>query len=256
MQRMRPWLLAAAVFAVLAVALISLRDQRFEQTLVVGVDPTFPPFVSQQADGQLVGFEIDLAKALARRLHCHIEFREIPFPDLLTSLQDGLVNLVISGMPVRQDRAVLADFTEPYYDATQVAVISATDRRCVECPEDLAGWRMAVQVGTTGEFEALAIKGTDLDPKLLRMERVAEMFTALESGEVEVVLVDRQLAERYIAGNPSFRMVRLTFWEEKYAVAVQKEQAELLELVNNALTRWLSSPAYEEALNCWFSLGE
>jgi len=256
MQRMRSWLLVAAVFVVLTVALTSLREQRLKQTLIIGIDPTFPPFASQQADGQLIGFEIDLAEALAKRLHCRIEFREIPFRDLLTSLQDGLVNLVISGMPIRQDRTALADFTEPYYDATQVAVLSATDKRCVECPEDLAGWRMAVQVGTTGEFEALAIKGTDLDPKLLRLERVADMFTALESGEVEVVLVDRQLAERYIADNPSFQMVRLTFWEEKYAVAVQKEQTELLERVNDALARWLLSPAYEKALDCWFNLGE
>ncbi len=256
MQRTRSWLLLAIVAIVLSVALTSLREQRAQQTLVIGIDPTFPPFASRQADGQIVGFEIDLAEGLAKRLNCRIELREIPFRDLLTSLRDGLVNLVISGMPIRQDREVLVDFTEPYYDATQVAVISATDKRCVESPEDLTGWRMAVQFGTTGEFEALALKGTDLDPKLLRMEQVADMFAALESGDAEVVLVDRQLAERYIADNPAFRMVRMTFWEEKYAVAVQKGQAELLERVNTALIRWLTSPAYEEALRCWFSSEE
>lgn len=256
MQGKRSWILLVFVTAILSLALISVRGNRMRQTLVVGVDPTFPPFASRQNDGQFVGFDIDLAQELAERLNCRLELKEIPFRDLLPSLEQGLVNLVISGMPIRQDRIALAEFTQPYYDATQVAVVRTTDPRCIDSPEDLAGWRMAVQSGTTGEFEALAIKGTDLDPSLMCMRQVAEIFSALEKGEAEVALVDRQLAERYVAGNLAFRLVRLTFWEEKYAVAVQKGQLELLKRVDAALNRWLQSPDYEQALNCWFGSGK
>lgn len=238
--------------AILGAALLCSLYLRPQPKLIVGLDPTFPPFETREADGKYVGFDIDLVRSLGEILRCKVEFREIPFRDLLISLRNGTVQLVISGMPIRADRQELADFSHHYYDATQVVVMLVEDARQPARPEDVATWRLAVQLGTTGAFEAESIKGSDQDPTLHEMEQLTELFAMLGKREVDALIVDRQVAARYAAQDPGLKVATLAFWEEKYGVAVQKGQAELLVKIDRALADWLQSPAYEQALTKWF----
>lgn len=246
------WLSIICGIVVLGVVLFGRYYLKPQPTLVVGVDPTFSPFETRGADGQFRGFDIDLAGALGKLLKCKIELKEIPFRELLPSLQNGTVQLVISGMPIRADRQELVDFSQPYYDATQVVVMRKADLRQPTRPEDLATWRLGVQVGTTGAFEAESLKGSAQDGTLREMDQLAELFGMLRTQEVDALITDRQVAARYEARDPELKVAAVAFWEEHYGVAVQKGQMELLAKVDLALVGWLQSPDYERALTDWF----
>jgi ABC-type amino acid transport substrate-binding protein len=256
MQRKRLWKIGLAVTLIVAIVLVAtvfLRLRQPREPLLVGMDPTFPPFCTKQADGNYCGFEIDLVESLARDLNRRLEIVEIAFRDLLAALQDGTVHLVVSGMPIRPDREAVASFSLPYYDATQVAVARAADQRQLCCLADLVDLRVAAKLGTTGEFEAVALKGAAQSKGLHLMREEAAMFEALTEDAVDVVLVDRQLAMRYVTRQyAELCCYELDCWEEKYAVAVPIGQELLLERVNAFLVSWMQSPAYEQAMDRWF----
>jgi ABC-type amino acid transport substrate-binding protein len=89
-------------FAVILTSLLWCGEHR--PVLLVGIDPTFPPFACLKAEGGCQGLDVELATALAKRMHCRLQLAQVPFRDLLDSLQAGEVQALISGMGIRPDR--------------------------------------------------------------------------------------------------------------------------------------------------------
>ncbi len=256
MQRKHLWAISLAFLLILLlvlIAVVSYRREVEQPPLLVGMDPTYPPFGSRQPDGTLTGFDVELVESLAKSLNRKPEIKEIAYRDLLPALADGAVDIVVSAMPIRQDREAIARFSQPYYDATQVAVASNGGKEGWESLADLADCRLGAKIGTTGEFEALALKGGARADDLWLMGNVPDLFEALHEGTIDALLVDQQLALRYLElENVELRCYELDCWEEQYAVAVLGGQEELLGQVNRFLAAWLQSPSYEKALARWF----
>jgi polar amino acid transport system substrate-binding protein len=81
--------------------------------LRVGTEPEFKPFESKNEKGELVGFDMDLARELAKDLGVELEFVELPFPSLIPALRTGKIDLAISGMTATEERALSVSFTKP-----------------------------------------------------------------------------------------------------------------------------------------------
>lgn len=219
--------------------------------LLVGVDPTLAPFASRQPDGQMAGLDVELAQSLAKALRRQLVLVEVPFRELTGALQQGKVQLVISALAIRPDRADLVDFSLPYYDATQVLVTSASGPPPPSSADQLVSWQLAVLEGSLGQFEVEAIKGGDGGAGLQRLNTVPELFESLRTGQVQAVVCDRTAAERYAARDSRLRLSELGWWEEQYAVAVAKGSPELLAAVQAALVEWLQSRQWEQSLARW-----
>ena len=228
--------------------------------LRVGMDASFPPFETIAADGTLVGFDVDLARELGRRLGpalskvegIEVQFvANLPYDGLYDALAVGRVDVVISALVVNPAR--LADFaySTPYFDAGQVLVarekpdrFSETCQVSVEGMADLDGCTLAVEFGTQGDLEARKWARRLSDLTVVSYQTAAEALAAVAAGEADGALVDHVSALAAtaktlgVSENPEgFELVIVgePVVEEPYAVAVRYDSQRLLRAINEAL---------------------
>jgi len=168
-------IVALAILALLALALLAWRllrpsDDAWERlrrggALRVAIDPSFPPFDDVGADGQLAGFDIDLARELGRRLGVPVEFKAIAFDGLVDAVIADKADVVISAFPLDSRLTRDVRFSQSYFEGGLVLVTRGDS--AVLGPEDLVGRSVAVEWGSLGDAWARS-HGLDI----LRQETV------------------------------------------------------------------------------------
>jgi ABC-type amino acid transport substrate-binding protein len=215
--------------------------------LHVGMDASFPPFESIAADGTLVGFDVDLARELGRRLGIEVQFvANLPYDGLYDALAVGRVDVVISALVV--DPARMADFaySMSYFDAGQVLVVPDTEGvhpEPVEGMADLAGCTLAVEFGTQGDLEARKWARRLPGLTLVPYQTAAEALAAVTAGEADAALVDHvsalgMIKTLGISEDPKgfgLFIVEEPVVQEPYAIAVHTESQALLRAIDDAL---------------------
>mgnify|MGYP000847347849 FL=1 len=124
--------------------------------LVMGTNATFKPFEYKEG-GQVVGFDIDLAREIAKDLGAELKIEDMSFDGLLPALEGGRIDIAVAGMSVTEERAKNALFSEPYYQATQRIIVPEDSK--IFNKSGLIGKKIGVQLGTTGDILASEIKG-------------------------------------------------------------------------------------------------
>jgi ABC-type amino acid transport substrate-binding protein len=237
--------------------------------LRVGMDASFPPFEAIAADGTLVGFDVDLARELGRRLGVEVQcVANLPYDGLYDALAVGRVDVVISALVVNPARMADFSYASPYFDAGQVLVVSEQPARLSETCQvsessegmaDLGGCTLAVEFGTQGDLEARkwALRLSDLT--VVPHQTAGEALAAVAAGEADVALVDHVSALAAIdtlgvLETPKgfgLRIVKSTVVEEPYAVAVHRESQHLLRAINDALAEMEEDGTLEMLVATW-----
>ncbi|MCS6840130.1 MAG: ABC transporter substrate-binding protein [Roseiflexus sp.] len=219
------------------------------RTLRVAVDLGFYPFTWME-DGQPVGYDIDLARAIASHLGVQVEF----VPSSLDSIYDDLAarraDIAISALPYAPEFGWRARFSQFYFDAGQMLVVWSGSPIASEA--DLAGRVVGVALGSDADTLARRrlAEGSSFT---LRPDYDApeDALAALQRGEIDAAIVDRPAALMAIARAPELRVVQaLTF--EPYVIAVAPEAYRLHEAVNQALDALRAKGFFEEAQRKWF----
>ncbi len=165
--------------------------------LVVGTSADYPPYESIDANGNFVGFDMDLIRAIGEKLGVEVEIRDMPFDSLIASLQEGKIDAVIAAMQATAERDEKVDFTIPYR-MTKDAFIGAGDSTIIMTkPEDAAGLIIGVQTGTVQEgWIQKNLVATGLTPadKVFSYERADQAALDLASGRLQLVLMDAEPA--------------------------------------------------------------
>lgn len=219
-----------------------------ENLWTVGSEAAFPPFESVGDNGELVGFDIDLFKAIGEKTGKTIEFENLPFDSLIPALQGGSIDAAISGMTITQERAQTVDFSDPYFKAgLAIAVKQGTSN--LKTLDDLKGKRIAVQIGTTGADKANEIEGAEVST----FESAPLALQELANGNVDAVINDRPATLDAIAtGNiPDIEVVGELLTEESYGIALPKG-SENVALINSALAEIKSDGTYADLYKKWF----
>lgn len=118
-------------------------------SLTVGLSYDTPPWGFIDESGDLVGFEIDLVKAIAESLEVELEFTDIPFIDLFPAVASGRIDVAAASITITDERMERVDFSQPYYDSDQSLTAKANGK--IKTLEDLADNAIGVDGGTTGE---------------------------------------------------------------------------------------------------------
>ena len=117
--------------------------------LVVATSPDFPPFESLDKAGNVIGWDIDVAKALAEKLGVELEIQKMEFDAVLSSVAAGKVHIGMAGISNTAKRDESVDFSLNVFDSSQMIIVR-TDNTSINGPMDLAGKTVAVQAGTIG----------------------------------------------------------------------------------------------------------
>lgn len=235
------WLAALAVtIAIIGVAWWlwprddgTLAEIRRRGTLRVGLDASFPPFENIDADGQISGLDVDIARAVAADLGVKAELVNIGFDGLYDALLARRVDVVISGLPVDPRWTQDVAYTHNYFNAGQVLVAGATSPGITQAAE-LTGRTLAVEWGSQADMEARRLTEQNPGITLVRRETAAAALDAVQSGTANAAIVDGVTAAG--AAGLGLRPVEY-LTDEWYAAAVHIQSRELLDAVNQTLTR-------------------
>lgn len=244
--------LALPVAAMDETASTSQASQVEGEVIRVGTEAAYPPFEEIDADGNFVGFDIDLLEAIAEDAGFEIEWINAPFDTIFTNLAAGDFDAVISAATITEEREEIIDFSDPYFVASQSIAVLAENEDEISTPEDLVGLRVGVQLGTTGEAYALEIEGIEV----FSFDTAPLAFQALSQGEIEAIISDTPTSEEIIATNPDLNAVLVgePLTEEFYGVAVNPEYPELLEAINISLANIIEDGTYAELYEDWFDV--
>lgn len=223
-----------------------------EGTLTVATSPDFPPFENLDGD-EYVGFDIDLAKAIAEELGLECEFTTIQFDGIVPAIQSGgQADVGISGITVDPERAESVDFTNAYYIADQsVAVMKGGDITSDNVADELnaEGMIIAVQSGTTGETYAQEnFPNATVQP----YGNATDAFAAMQAGNADAVCMDKAVVEQMLSeAYTDAEIVQSSATGEEYAVAVSKDNAGLAQAINDAITKLQDDGTIDELTAKW-----
>jgi|UniRef100_A0A7V4CLT3 lysine-arginine-ornithine-binding protein len=226
----------------------SLTEIKKRGKLIVGTEPTFPPFEFVDEKNQVVGFDIDIANELAKRLGVKLEIVNLPFDSLIPALLQGKIDLIIAGMTITEERAKVVDFSKPYFEANQAIVVRKDGKFEPKKLEELVGKKVAVQLGTTGDLVVSEINGV----QVVRFQKFTDAFLELQNGRVDAVVLDEAPAKAYVKKFPKFLISAVVDTGETYGIAVKKGNKELLNFVNQTLDILKSSGTYNKLIQKWF----
>lgn len=208
-----------------------------KKTLVMATEATFPPYEYAEGDG-FAGIDIEIAQKIAEKLGMELEVKNVDFGTIIGGVQSGKYDMGMAGLTVNEERLKNVNFTDSY--ATGVQVVIVKEDSAIKSIDDLKGdgsMKFGVQQDTTGDIYAsnTVEKGGYGEENVVRYKTGPDAVAALKSGKVDAVIIDNEPAKSYVSVNEGLTILDGEWVVENYAIAIAKENTDLLEKVNTAL---------------------
>ena len=201
------------------------------ETLKMGTNAAFPPYEYKEGEA-FVGIDVEIADAIAKELGTTLEVVDMEFDSIIPAVQKGEVSFGMAGMTVNEERKLEVDFTSSY--ATGVQVVIVPENSDIATLEDLEGKKIGTQLGTTGDMYSKDDYGEE---NVTSYGKGADAVIALKGGDVDAVIIDNEPAKAFVAENEGLKILETEYAVEDYAIAVSKENTELLGKINAALEK-------------------
>lgn len=260
---MKRWgkVMGIALTAVLAVgALAGCGKQASEGTIgkikeqgkvIVGVKYDLNLFgLKDPATGEVQGFDIDIAKQVAKKVlgdENAVELVEVTSKTRIPMLQNGEIDMIVATMTITEERKKEIDFSDVYFTAGQSLLVPADSP--INSVKDLTADSKVVTA--KGSTSADNIREAAPDAQVLEFENYAEAFTALKAGQGDALTTDNALLFGMAKQDPSFRVLEETFTEEPYGIGIRKGDAEFVSLVNETLQELKDNGEYDAIYEKW-----
>nr|WP_241731702.1 amino acid ABC transporter substrate-binding protein/permease [Microbacterium ginsengiterrae] len=224
------------------------------ETYIIGTDTTFAPFEFTNSDGELVGIDMDLLRAIAEDQGFRVEIRQLGFDAALQALQSNQVDAVMAGMSITEERQQTFDFSDPYFTSgIQLGVLESSD---IQSLDDLDGKTVAVKTGTQGQTFAEDNKD-EYGFRVTPYSDTTDMVDAVKAGQAVGYFEDFPVLAYGIQQGSGFRLVGEPELGGEYGFAVNKGMnSELLEKFNAGLENLQASGEYDEIVDTYLSTEE
>ena len=232
------------ISAIIFIAIIGCEKEN--KKLYVGTNAEFEPFEYREG-GNIVGFDIELIGEISKLINKDIEVEDMAFDGLLPALQTKKIDLIIAGMTATEERKKFVNFSESYYKSQQAIVVNK-DENGINNFDNLIGKDVGVVLGYTGDIIVSEITNV----KVQRYNATSEAIMALKSKKVQAVVLDYEPAKNYSAQNPELKLIETDSQSEEYAIAIRKEDTQLLDDINKALATLKENGTYDALLNKYF----
>jgi polar amino acid transport system substrate-binding protein len=237
------------------------------ETIQIGSDIPYRPFEYRNEEGELVGFDVEIAEAVfGEQLDLEPEFQETGFDGIIASLNNGNFRVIMSAMTINDDRAERVDFSDPYFTAYQTVLV--LDNGEITEKEDLRGRDVGVQKGTTGEGAAEELQAEfDGELTIESYDQVTGAFDALLNNQVDAVINDNTVSEAFAADNDEVVFLQgegeaadrgddappyLTLTVEEYGIAFRQDDDDFREEVDGALEAIREDGTYDDIYDEYF----
>ncbi|GCE82194.1 transporter substrate-binding domain-containing protein [Komagataeibacter diospyri] len=241
--------------ALLPVLLWPVMATAAPRQVVIGVYPSYPPLDMRDPEtGQLEGFDIDLATALARQNGWALTFHEISFEELLPAVQTGRVDLFFNGMidnAVRRESVDFVDYLREgsrFLVPTRDAAIFRTQRDL--CGKYVAANRTTSQPAQIQQWSAENCSGNDI--RFYPAENDSDAMIQLYEGRVQAMMVD-SIVTQYVTRREKGRITAMEglIFPQKFGIGLHKGSTELAEQIRSGLRELVLNGNYKELLDKW-----
>jgi polar amino acid transport system substrate-binding protein len=219
---------------------------------VVGTDAAYAPFESETPQKEIVGFDIDVVKAVAQKAGIEVKFINTPWEGIFNTLAQGDRDLLVSAITINDERKQTMDFSDPYFDAHQLIAVKATSK--VAKFDDIKKLKVGVQTGTTGDEVVTKLQGKN-STNIKRFESTPLALKELEAGGVDAVVADNGVVINYVTNNAGAKFKTVSdkaFQPEQYGIAIKKGNADLLGKINKGLADIKADGTYDKIYAQYF----
>lgn len=223
--------------------------------LVIGMDDTFVPMGFKDESGEIVGFDVELAKAVGEKLNKRVTFQAIDWSMKESELNSGNIDLIWNGYSINDERKGKVEFSNPYLNNKQVIVTLANSP--INSKSDLAGKKVGAQNESTAvdavEADGDIIKTFD-GGKLVTFADNNDALMDLEAGRLDAIVVDEILARYYIQarGEEKYKVLDENFGEEQYGIGIRKGDTKFVDAFNKALKETIDDGTAGKISEKWF----
>ena len=244
MQILKKLLCAAGLIAFAASA------QAQNKELVVGSSATYRPFAYETPTKEIVGYDIDIIKAVAQKAGLQIKIVNTPWTGIFAALNNGDVDLVISGVTINEKRKQSYDFTAPYFEARQLIAVNKDST--VKSLKDLAGKKVAVVTGSTADDISSREFGKT-SPDIRRFESTPVIISELANGGVDAAIGDNGVIAFRVQEHKQLKTVSdPNFPKEYFGIVVKQGNKALLDKINAGLAAVKADGSYAQIHKKWF----
>lgn len=244
MKKLTAVLLTVGVAASMALAGCGSKKESLDEkdTLVMATNAEFPPY--EYYDGNtIIGIDAEIAQAICDELGKELVIEDMAFDSIITAVTSGKVDFGAAGMTITPEREKNVLFTDTYAQASQVVIVK--EGSDIKTPDDVAGKKIGVQLGTTGDIYASDLEDTTVE----RYNKGFEAVQSLLTDKIDCVIIDQEPAKVFVEQNEGLVILEEHFTDEEYAIAVAKDNEELQEAINGALASLKESGKLDEIIN-------
>lgn len=256
MKRNR-WVVLGVILSILMVALAgcagtnSSSGEAKGDKLVIGVDDKFAPMGFRDEKNELVGFDIDFAKAVGEEMGVEVTFQPIDWKAKESELNSGRIDLIWNGYTITEERKGKVLFTKPYLENSQIIITLADSD--IHSIKDLAGKNVGLQSLSSA---ADALNANPIHSEVKSVTEFADnvlALTDLKTKRLDAVIIDEVVARYYMSKDEgTFRLVEETLAPEQYGIGVKKGNEALLEKLQQAIDTLNSNGKAAEISTKWF----
>ena len=227
-----------------------------DAVLTMGTNAAFPPYEFYDGD-TIVGIDAEIAAAIAEKLGLELQIVDMDFGSIITAVQTGKIDMGMAGMTVTEERLKNVNFSTTY--ATGIQVVIVPEDSDITSVDDIfaklnAGEDVLIgcQEATTG---AIYASGDFGDDHVTTYPNGATAVQALTQGKLDCVIIDNQPAINFVAANEGLKILDTEYVTEDYAIAISKDNEDLLNQINAALEELIADGTVQEILDKYIVAG-
>lgn len=201
-------------------------------------------------DGKEKGFEIDLAKAITKKMYgknATAKFVTVTSQSRIPLLKNGNIDAIIATMTITPEREKILDFSNSYFDAGQSILVK--NNSSVKKVQDLDGKTV---IGVVGSNSVQNVKKFAPKAQVLQLPDYAQALTALKSGQGDALTTDNVILAGMAVNNPGYKLQGKAFTTEPYGIGINKGQTEFKSAINKALKEVEADGTYNKLVIKWF----
>ena len=232
---------------------MTIEDIKEKGEFVMGLDDTFAPMGFRDTDGELIGFDIDLANAVAEELGITVRFQPVSWDAKEMELSTGGIDCIWNGLSITPEREEMMNLSKPYL--SNKMVVMTNEGVTIESKEALVDYNIGIQAGSAA-LEAVKNDAVydSIKDKLVEYPTYDEVILDMQAGRLDCMVIDEvfgdykntQLGDLYGTADA------FDFGEDLYAIAFRKQDTELTKSIEDAIGALIENGKAAEISEKWF----
>lgn len=227
-----------------------------KKQLIVGLDDTFAPMGFKDDKGEIVGFDIDLAKEVAKRMGVEAVFKPTEWSGIVFELKSKNIDVVWNGMTITEERKKEIIFSNAYMNNNQIIVTLASSP--LNSKDELKDKIVGLQLGSSSFNAVSADEISKSFKEIKKYDTNVQALMDLEAGRLDAVVLDEIVARYYIAQKEKesnkdlFKVLNGDFGTEEYGVGIRQEDTDLKTEIDKIIDEMKKDGSYDTIYEKWF----